>query len=80
MEISQENLAKLRNTFPPGIRVELIRMDDPYTKIPKGTQGTVINVDDIGTIHISWDGYHCLGVAYGKDSRRVIDPDNATKE
>ena len=40
MEISQENLAKLRNTFPPGIRVELIRMDDPYTKIPKGTQGT----------------------------------------
>ena len=29
MEISQENLAKLRNTFPPGIRVELIRMDLP---------------------------------------------------
>ena len=80
MEISQENLAKLRNTFPPGIRVELIRMGDPYTKIPKGTQGTVINVDDIGTIHISWDGYHCLGVVYGKDSCRVIDPDNATKE
>ena len=80
MEISQENLAKLRNTFPPGIRVELIRMDDTYTKIPKGTQGTVINVDDIGTIHISWDGYHCLGVVYGKDSCRVIDPDNATKE
>ena len=80
MEISQENLAKLRNTFPPGIRVELIRMDDPYTKIPEGTQGTVINVDDIGTIHISWDGYHCLGVVYGKDSCRVIDPDNATKE
>lgn len=80
MEISQENLAKLRNTFPPGIRVELIRMDDPYTKISKGTQGTVINVDDIGTIHISWDGYHCLGVVYGKDSCRVIDPDNATKE
>ena len=80
MEISQENLAKLRNTFPPGIRVELIRMDDPYTKIPKGTQGTVINVDDIGTIHISWDGYHCLGVVYVKDSCMVIDPDNATKE
>lgn len=80
MGISQEKLAKLRNTFPPGIRVELIRMDDPYTKISKGTQGTVINVDDIGTIHISWDGYHCLGVVYGKDSCRVIDPDNATKE
>ena len=80
MEISQENLAKLRNTFPPGIRVELIRMDDPYTKIPKGTQGTVINVDDIGTIHISWDGYHCLGVVYGEDSCRVIDPYKAAKE
>lgn len=80
MGISQENLAKLRNTFPPGTRVELIRMDDPYTKIPKGTHGTVMDMDDTGTLYVSWDGYHCLGVVYEKDSCRVIVPDNATKE
>lgn len=78
--ISQENLVKLRNTYPPGTRVEQICMDDPYTKIPKGTHGTVKEVDDIGTIHVSWDGYCCLGVVYEEDYCRVIDSDNITKE
>ena len=37
MGISRENLIKLRTTFPPGTRVKLLHMDDPYTKIPEGT-------------------------------------------
>lgn len=78
--ISQEILEKLRKTFPPGTRVELVHMDDPYTKIPKGTHGTVMDVDDIGTIHVSWDGYCRLGVVYEEDSCRVINPDNTAKE
>ncbi len=78
--ITQNTLLRLRRKYPPGSRVELIYLDDPYQKIPKGTLGTVQCVDDIGTIHVSWDGYCCLGVVYGEDSCRVIDPDNATKE
>lgn len=72
MGISQENLIKLRSTFPPGTRVKLLHMDDPYTKIPEGTLGTVRHVDDIGTIHVSWDGYCCLGVVYGEDACQVL--------
>jgi len=52
--------------------VELIEMNDPYRHIPAGSKGTVTGVDDIGTIHVSWDCGSSLGVAYGEDSCRKI--------
>lgn len=70
--ISERELERLRKEYPEGSRVELIYMDDPYRKIPAGTKGTVTGVDDIGTIHVNWDGGGCLGIAYGEDSCRRI--------
>ena len=64
----------LKKRFPRGCRVELLRMDDPQAP-PKGTLGTVIEVDDIGTIHVNWDNGSSLGVAFGKDECRRIDHD-----
>lgn len=78
--MNEEILAKLKKIYPPGTRVELIHMDDPYTKIPKGTLGTVAFVDDTGTIHVAWDGYCSLGIVYGEDSCRVIVTDNKRTE
>ena len=52
--------------------VELVSMDDPYTHIPPGTQGTVSAVDDIGTIFVDWDTSSGLGVAYGVDVVRKV--------
>ena len=37
----------------PGTRVRLINMDDPYTKLEPGLEGTVRKIDDIGTIHVN---------------------------
>jgi hypothetical protein len=34
---------------------------------PAGCMGTVRMVDDIGTIHVSWDNGSSLGVVYGED-------------
>lgn len=65
------NVNKLKETYPPGTRVELVKMDDPQAPAP-GTKGTVTCVDDIGTIHVSWDGGGSLGVVYGEDSCRKI--------
>lgn len=65
-------IESLRARFPRGCRVELVRMDDPQAP-PIGTFGTVIGVDDIGTIHVNWDTGSCLGVAYGEDACRRID-------
>ena len=66
-------LEMIRNNYPVGARVELIHMDDPYNKkLGPGCKGTVRAVDDIGTIHVSWDCGSSLGVVYGEDQCRVI--------
>ena len=57
----------IKKNYPVGCRVQLDHMEDPYCKIPEGTQGTVIAVDDIGTIHVNWDCGGSLGIAYGED-------------
>lgn len=73
--ISKEALQALRERFPQGTRVELVQMDDPQAP-PIGTKGTVIGVDDIGTIHVKWDSGSGLGIAYGEDvCRKVGDAD-----
>ena len=71
-EISRATIEHLRATYPPGTRVELVEMQDPYRKLKPGEIGTVTCVDDIGTIHVDWDCGSCLGVAYGADSCRKI--------
>ena len=67
-----EIIERLREDFPVGCRVELLRMDDVQAP-PIGTLGTVIGVDAIGTIHVDWDNGSGLGVAYGEDHCRRID-------
>lgn len=64
--ISREALQALRERFPKGTRVELVKMDDPQAP-PIGTKGTVIGVDDIGSIMVAWDNGCGLSVAYGED-------------
>lgn len=72
--IPKETLAKLRETYTEGSRVELLHMDDPYeTKLVPGCRGTVKAVDDTGTIHVRWDCGSSLGVVYGEDSCRKLD-------
>ena len=44
----------------------LVKMDDIQAP-PVGTQGTVRFVDDIGTVHVSWDNGSSLGAAMGAD-------------
>ena len=68
----REIVEQIKETYKKGMRVELIHMDDPYTKIPIGTKGTVRSVDDIGTIHVNWDCGSSLGVVYGEDSCKII--------
>jgi hypothetical protein len=72
MFIRKEILEKLRKQYPPGARVELIRMEDIQAP-PTGTQGTVIGVDDIGSIMVSWDNGSSLSVVYGEDSCRKLE-------
>ena len=72
MFISEETLKMLRSTYPRGTRVELVSMSDAYAP-PVGTRGTVVGVDDIGSIMVHWDNGSSLSVVYGEDSCRRID-------
>ena len=64
---SKETVERLRNEYPVGTRVELVWMNDPYSKLRPGDKGTVDFVDDAGTIFCTWDRGSSLGVVYGED-------------
>ena len=64
---SKEIVQRIREKCPPGSRVELLSMADPYTDIPPGTMGTVTCIDDTGTVFVKWDTGSSLGVVYGVD-------------
>lgn len=69
---SRELVESTRKRYPAGCRVELVQMDDPQAP-PIGTKGTVLGVDDIGSIMVKWDNGSGLSVAYGEDVCRRCD-------
>lgn len=69
--ISHETVERLRKQYPAGCRVELLEMNDTQAP-PVGTLGTVIGVDDIGSIMVRWDNGCGLSVAYGEDRCRRV--------
>ena len=71
--IHPEMLKQLKEYYTTGTRVMLIRMSDPYTNLRQGDRGTVMMVDDIGSIHVNWDRGSTLGVVFGEDECRRID-------
>lgn len=62
----------MKERYPVGTRVELIELNDPYSKLAPGEKGTVRVVDDIGTVHVNWDCGSSLGLVPGEDFFKVI--------
>lgn len=69
----KEIVEAVRRRYPKGLRVELVSMDDPYSKLRPGAQGTVKHVDDTGTVFVNWDCGSGLGVVYGVDIIRPLE-------
>ena len=70
---SKDTVERVRRQYPKGTRVELVRMDDRQAP-PIGTKGTVLGVDDTGSLLMRWDNGSGLNVVYGEDIIRKIDP------
>ena len=68
---SKEIVEGIRREYPAGTRVELVRMDDPQAP-PIGTLGTVLGVDDAGSLLMRWDNGNGLNVVYGEDIVRKV--------
>lgn len=73
MNIQPETLQSLRNRFRLGVRVQLVQMNDPYTKLKPGDEGAVSFIDDTGTIFVDWDSGSTLGIVYGEDRCELIE-------
>lgn len=72
---NKETVEQIRRMYPAGTRVELLAMDDPQAP-PVGTKGTVLGVDDTGSLLMKWDNGSGLNVVWQQDRvREVGDPD-----
>ena len=72
---SRETVELIRRQYPAGTRVELIRMDDVQAP-PAGTLGTVLGVDDTGSLLMQWDTGSGLNAVYGEDIVRKVGSEN----
>ena len=70
---SRAIVERIRKQYPIGTHIELVRMNDSYSKLKSGDKGTVFCIDDTGTIFAKWDNGERLGIVYGEDSCRKID-------
>ena len=68
---THKQVEEMRAIYPKGTRIELVKMDDVQAP-PIGTKGTVLCVDDTGSIVVTWDNGSHLNVIYGVDRVRKI--------
>lgn len=68
---SRETIERVRREYPAGTRVELLRMEDNQAP-PAGTRGTVLGVDDTGSLLMRWDNGSGLNVVFGEDLVRKL--------
>ena len=73
---NKETVERIRRTYPAGTRVELLEMDDPQAP-PVGPLGTVLGVDDTGSLLMKWDNGSGLNVIWQQDRVRKVGDPNA---
>ena len=64
---TREQIERIKAQYPEGTKIKLIAMDDTQAQ-PPGTIGTVVCVDDAGSIHVRWETGSGLAVIPGVDS------------
>ena len=68
----------IKEQYPPGTRIRLNSMYDPFAPIEPGTEGIVDLVDDAGQLHMKWDNGRTLAIIPGEDSFTVLPPKLST--
>ena len=71
---------RLRETYKRGTRIVLNHMGSDPRPIPDGSRGTVVGVDDIGSIMVKWDCGSGLSLIYGEDSFRPLTQEEIADE
>ena len=77
---SRSQVEFTRSCYPPGTRIVLSSMNDPYAPVEPGTRGTVRYVDDAGQIGVAWDNGRSLSLIPGVDSFRKLTQQEIAQE
>ena len=72
MFVDRNLVQRMKDTYPPGTRIELDFMGDDPRPIAPGTKETVRIVDDMGTVHCDFDNGRRLGLVPGEDAFHPI--------
>lgn len=56
-----------------GMRIRMVNMEDEMP-VDEGLEGTINNIDSLGTIHVNWDDGRLLGVIPGMDKYELLPP------
>lgn len=68
MFVDRRIVEAMKAKYPEGTRIVLDRMGDDPRPIPPGTKGTVVHVDDMGTVHCNFDNGRRLGLVPSEDA------------
>ncbi len=71
---------RYKGEYPPGTRIMLLSMGEDVHRVKDNTRRTVIAVDDISTLHCSFDNGRSLGVVPGEDSFRKLTEEELAEE
>ena len=54
-----------------GMRIRMLHMDDQHG-VDEGMEGTIMRIDDLGTLHVHWDDGSQLGVIPELDKYELL--------
>ena len=66
--------------YPSGTRIMLLSMGEDMHRVEDNTKGTVLTVDDIGTLHCKFDNGRSLGLIPSEDSFRKLTEEELAEE
>ena len=66
--------------YPSGTRIMLLSMGEDIHRIGDNTRGTVMAVDDIGTLHCKFGNGRSLGLIPSEDSFRKLTEEELAEE
>lgn len=78
--LSQAQMERIRQQYPPGTEVELIAMPEDPFPVPPGTRGKVIMVDDAGQLVMKWNNGSSLSLIPGVDSFQKVSAQEIKQE
>lgn len=79
-DLMRNQAKRYKAMYPAGTRIMLLHMGDDPRPVEDNTRGTVSCVDDIGTVHCSFDNGRSLGLVPGEDSFRTLTAEELAEE